>query len=469
MKKIKLITLCMLTTLSLSACSVNLPFLNKESDDSAAEGSTLSAEQQALIGTYTETGELIVGFDESGFMITEAPDPMANLGYTSRDLLSRKDSYTHMVITTYDTFERPIYVINYKMDSFNKTAVKYYYYMNNEISMTYYDNKANKVYVNQGMTGWEQATNDRLDSLIFYINPDKFSETEFTADDMFVYVKGAVDLTAIDNTPMLSNIYKQFPNVTSMNLTAIYYKDTQALYRAEMDIVTTDSNYKVSCIVDSEQYNITIPAYATAEKTQEEIIKEGIEKLPLQAYMWSALYVTDDESTVTRDFIISEYQMNAAQLEKAYKGIVIETFLDAMLETDDMTVDEFLTDYATREGKYDSIEQQAVYTYFYDRLNDIDSTIEDDMLAKIVVKPEPGEEPEEPVEEQPVEEEKIIKYATTDVNMRSGPGTSYDKMGQLPKDQPIEVLGVAEENADWSKCQKEDGTVVYIKSQYLRD
>jgi len=59
-------------------------------------------------------------------------------------------------------------------------------------------------------------------------------------------------------------------------------------------------------------------------------------------------------------------------------------------------------------------------------------------------------------------------YATGTVNLRSGPGTSYDKVGSLSYGGQVLRVGIGIGEADgWSKVQLADGSIVYISSDYL--
>ena len=55
-------------------------------------------------------------------------------------------------------------------------------------------------------------------------------------------------------------------------------------------------------------------------------------------------------------------------------------------------------------------------------------------------------------------------YATTDVNVRTGPSTDYDKVGRIPQGQAVHRIGVS--NDGWSKVIYE-GETCYISSKYL--
>ena len=55
--------------------------------------------------------------------------------------------------------------------------------------------------------------------------------------------------------------------------------------------------------------------------------------------------------------------------------------------------------------------------------------------------------------------------ATANVNVRSGPGTGYSKLGELAKGQTVEKLGVS---GNWTKISY-NGKTAYVSTQYLKD
>ena len=55
-------------------------------------------------------------------------------------------------------------------------------------------------------------------------------------------------------------------------------------------------------------------------------------------------------------------------------------------------------------------------------------------------------------------------YVTTNLNLRSGPGTSYDTIGGVGINESITVL---EEDSSWLKVQLSDGTEGWISSGYV--
>ena len=82
--------------------------------------------------------------------------------------------------------------------------------------------------------------------------------------------------------------------------------------------------------------------------------------------------------------------------------------------------------------------------------------------------PQPTEP--KPTEPEPTEPKVGIKevnetvYATSTVNVRSGPGTSYEKLGQLAKGDKVTRTGICENG--WSRVVY-NGKVAYISSSYL--
>ena len=59
-------------------------------------------------------------------------------------------------------------------------------------------------------------------------------------------------------------------------------------------------------------------------------------------------------------------------------------------------------------------------------------------------------------------------YATGTVNLRSGPGTSYDKVGSLSIGATVHRVGIGTGTADgWSQIELSDGTLVCVSSNYL--
>lgn len=59
-------------------------------------------------------------------------------------------------------------------------------------------------------------------------------------------------------------------------------------------------------------------------------------------------------------------------------------------------------------------------------------------------------------------------WATGTVNLRSGPSTNDEKVGQLQKGNSVTRVGIGTgDYVDWSRVQLSDGSIVYVASTYL--
>ena len=58
-------------------------------------------------------------------------------------------------------------------------------------------------------------------------------------------------------------------------------------------------------------------------------------------------------------------------------------------------------------------------------------------------------------------------WSTSEVNCRTGAGTSYQKVGSLKKHEEVKVTGVASNG--WYEITKEDGTKIYVSNKYLSE
>lgn len=59
-------------------------------------------------------------------------------------------------------------------------------------------------------------------------------------------------------------------------------------------------------------------------------------------------------------------------------------------------------------------------------------------------------------------------YATGTVNLRSGPGTDYDKVGSLSAGQSVTRTGIGTGSAEgWSRVQLDDSNIVYVNNNYI--
>lgn len=87
------------------------------------------------------------------------------------------------------------------------------------------------------------------------------------------------------------------------------------------------------------------------------------------------------------------------------------------------------------------------------------------------------EEAEDNAEAAPVEEEQTVElftevnetvYATGAVNLRSGPGTTFDKVGSLATGDSATRTGIGTGEAEnWSRVMLDSGNVVYVSSNFL--
>ena len=90
---------------------------------------------------------------------------------------------------------------------------------------------------------------------------------------------------------------------------------------------------------------------------------------------------------------------------------------------------------------------------------------------------EPATEPEPVVDVEPeAEPQEIytfddcneIVYATSNVNLRSGPSTDYDKVGSLKTADSVTRTGTGiDQFENWSRIQLSDGTEVYVNNNYI--
>ena len=61
-----------------------------------------------------------------------------------------------------------------------------------------------------------------------------------------------------------------------------------------------------------------------------------------------------------------------------------------------------------------------------------------------------------------------MMYTTGTVNIRTGPGTSYDKIDSLPKAWSVHRIGIGTGTAEgWSLIEFEDGSTACVSSNYL--
>lgn len=77
-------------------------------------------------------------------------------------------------------------------------------------------------------------------------------------------------------------------------------------------------------------------------------------------------------------------------------------------------------------------------------------------------------EAEAPVAEYGFTDADEMMYTTGTVNIRTGPGTSYDKIDSLPKAWSVHRIGIGTGTAEgWSLIEFEDGSTACVSSNYL--
>lgn len=441
--------------IGVTGCSVNLPIPGLNKDEEVVEEQPT---EEPIELTILSTDEV--------------------LGYSSASLLTQITTYPQIVITYYNEWMVPTTVESYTVDSVSRTGVKYWYDQEN-IGTTYYDNYTNKAWTNEGMVEWNEVTGQRLDNLTAYINADKFHEEEYTYDDDWVYVKGSIDVYT-DKSTVMQSIYKHFPDMTALYIDAVYDRETKELFRMEITVTASDIEYKVGVTPSMEVLTVKIPQKIIDGETEVKEQDNEINTIPMDTWLWSALYILDNNEGINREYVIESYDLIASEVEKKYEGIDVESFIQTIIDTGNTySVAEFLEAYNAKldeedtEHTFASIDEQAAYEYIHEKLIDIDETIEDKAVKTLIAKPDEEENPDgESGEEQPVEEveqEKVYKKTTTNVNMRSGPGTSYEKLGKVPEGTQVEILGTAEEDSTWSKVLTPDGVECYLKNDYLID
>ena len=347
------------------------------------------------------------------------------------------------------------------------------------------------------MVGWEQQSGERFENIIMSFDVEQFTLEEFTSDNSFVYVKGTLNRDAVaSNTVLMEEIYKQLSTLTGMSIFNMYDINTNELVRAEVTVHCPQGDYVVSAVPEKTFYFIEIPEYVlNSNSTPEAVVDSEITNIPQRAFLYSALYNTSDPRTITRDWLINEYEFKSAELKKTYSVEDVELFLQLMQDIDDNTaVDEFLSQYNEKADNYSSNEEKAVYSIIHDRLIELDTSLTEDIISAMVLKEVEGEstvevldisgedsteeaigesteESEEATSEEPISEESeyTVWYCNgVAVNKRSGPGTNYDKVGQVVLDDEVWVIGPAEENSEWSECIDAEGNTYYIKTSFLR-
>lgn len=94
---------------------------------------------------------------------------------------------------------------------------------------------------------------------------------------------------------------------------------------------------------------------------------------------------------------------------------------------------------------------------------DVQTIAEPEPIA--AVEPEPEPTPENPLTFTDCNE---TVYATSQVNLRNGPSTEYDKVGSLSTGNSVTRTGIGTGDFEnWSRVQLGDGSIVYVSSNYI--
>lgn len=61
----------------------------------------------------------------------------------------------------------------------------------------------------------------------------------------------------------------------------------------------------------------------------------------------------------------------------------------------------------------------------------------------------------------------VISNVSTDVNLRSGPGTSFGIVTKVPEGEKVYPIGEAGNNGDWYHVRTAKGDTGYIHKSYI--
>lgn len=482
--------------------------------------------------TDPETGETymidpVLGFRIDTSIEGEVPNEdgmfISNTDVTYTDLLSQRTSYPQLTITLYGINGTPRIVDQYVYDDFNNTAVRYEYDAYNSVSMTYFDNKTNKAYTNLGMRGWQELTNERLESLQVLINPDGFQQEELYQSGDFIYLKGVLPLQSIGSgRDIISRmIVNNFKSLSDISIDGLYSASDNTLFRLEMHITTGDGEYLMSVVPNKNKQSVRVPENVLnkQERTENPEINTDMERIPAYAYIKQVIYGNAEE--ITREVVLNTYGFKRTDIVAKYgENLDINAYLErlANILADDMSIVDFVKNIS--DGVYvDDVDQAAAGT-IHDFMLKRDREMSDEEIAAIGVKPAPKEYPieydengniilieetdeegntiwinpetgeqvnedgspiqqeetgeeeetgEDEGEEQEPEPETKTMYSTVNVNVRKGPGTGFDKVGSVPAGNAVTVTSVDETDPSWYHVILADGTEGCIKSDYLRE
>lgn len=522
--------------LFLTGCAIDtskIPFIgSKSSDDSNSEYPIEYDEEGNVIPvevTDPETGETYLIDPVLGFRIDTSIDeelPNGDGMFTESvdvsvsDLLGQRTSYPQLTITLYGLDGNPRIVDQYLYDDFNNTAVRYEYNSYNSLSMTYFDNKTNKAYTNLGMRGWQELSNERLESLQVMLNADGFEEEELYKSGDFLYLKGVMPLRSLGNgRDIISRmIINNFKSLSDIKLEGMYSASDNSLLRLEMRITNEAGEYLLAVVPNDTRQTVVVPDNVLhKEQVIDKEVVTDMERIPAFAYIKKVIY--GDAEDITREVILSTYGFKRTDIIAKYgDNLDINSYLErlgTMIE-DDMSILDFVKN--VNDGVYSGDVDKAVSDTIYDKMLKLDQEMSDEDIAALELKPEPveypieydengnvilieetddegntiwinpetglqvnedgspleseeGDEEEggETVEEPDPETEEKIMYATTTVNVRRGPGTGFDKVGSVVQGTPVTVTSVDESDPTWFHVRLMDGTEGCIKSDYLKE
>lgn len=474
--------------------------------------------------TDPDTGETymidpILGFriDESidGEVMSEDDIFASQIGITYSDLLSQRVSYPQLTVTLYGANGNPRIVDQYVYDDFNNTAVRYEYDSYNSVSMTYFDNKTNKAYTNLGMRGWQEISNERLESLQVLINPDGFEQSEFYQSGDYIYLKGMLPMQNVGTgRDIISRlIINNFKSLSDINLEGIYRASDNSLLRLELHIINNDGEYLLSAVPSMNRQSVIVPENVLyRESTIIQEVSTEMKRIPAYAYVKPIVYGNATE--VDREVVLRTYNFKRTDIVDKYgDSLDINAYLERLgtILEDDMSVIDFVEN--INSGIYTDDVDKAASGTIYEYLLNRDSEMSEEDIAALRLKDEPIEYPieydengnliliesvdengntiwinpetgeyvnedgspivveeqeEETEEEQEPEEDSYTMYATTTVNVRKGPGTGFDKVGSITAGTAVTVIGVDENDTSWLHIILGDDTFGYIKSDYLR-
>ena len=432
---------------------------------------------------YDENGELIL--DEAGNpmeAIIELPPPTLEetLGFGSKELIENMLSYPGMVVTMYDYYNAENNVTFYQVDNTSKVAVKYEFDADDGLVYSFYDNNKSTAYTNVNSTGWQKLDNERVTQIVPLINSATFTETSFYQEGDYLYLEGTMtpgtDKTIINQT--IRNLFKNAAE--NFRVYAVYNAYDKSLLTMRITLTSYANDYTIAFTPINEQAHLSIPQNVLdlldPNSVGVESFGDILANIPNHVLLHYALF--DCETTdVTKDKIIDTFSLIASELQRTYQGIDVDKFIDACINiSTNNTIDSFAT--AKAEGVYASIEESAAADMLYARLLKVDASITEEQIQKVVAASpdpnapveEPTEEPtEEPVVEEPVVEEpaKVYAEANTDVNVRKGPSTSFDKIGRIEKGTIVTVVKVDENDSTWTYVILPNGVEGCIKNTYL--